>query len=41
MRAVLRSLFLVAAAAVLVLAAGHLLHHYLLAGDAYPRMIFF
>jgi hypothetical protein len=41
MRAVTRSLFLVAAAAIVVLAAGHLAHHYLLAGDAYPRWIFF
>ena len=41
MPAVLRSLFLVAAAALLVLAAGHLTHHYLMAGDAYPRFLFF
>jgi hypothetical protein len=41
MRAVLRSLFLVASTALLVLAAGHLAHHDLLVGDAYPRMLFF
>jgi hypothetical protein len=41
MRAVLRSLLLVAAASVLVLAVGHLLHHYVLVGESYQRMILF
>jgi hypothetical protein len=41
MPAVLRSLLVVAAASVLMLAVGHLVHHYLLAGDAYSRIILF
>ncbi len=41
MPAVLRSLLLVAASAALMLAVGQLVHHYLLLGDAFPRMILF
>jgi hypothetical protein len=41
MRGVLRSLMFVAAAAALMLAVGHLLHHYLLVGESYQRIVLF
>jgi hypothetical protein len=36
-----RSLLLVAAAAALVLALGHLAHHYFLLGESYQRIVLF
>jgi hypothetical protein len=36
-----RSLLLVAAGAALVFAMGHLLHHYVLLGGSFQRMVFF
>jgi hypothetical protein len=41
MRAVTRSLLLVAAAAALVLAAGQLVHHYVRLGGSFENMVFF
>lgn len=41
MRAVHRSLILVAAAAALVFSLGHLVHHYVRLTEAYGRLILF